>query len=209
MTALDELRPKVDAFRRLATERGLDVRIEEPVPLPVIDDCPPGVRAAFSLFSLVEGSFFRFAVPPEILDEQAWLAIPVYEHRPINEVIAIGAELWQSQYQTRFQDKFEGEPIVMDIVRGDVYFADADAWMQVDEAPDEDFEPHEFAPDVPTFFNDFVFGPRYPELVTTVLGAGSLTHRVGKGPDKGELSDTWLRLLQAAGVVPELSEEQA
>ena len=156
MAGIGEVRTKVSLFKQLADEHELNVGIEDPAPLPVSPDCPPGVG---KMFSLVEGTFFRFRVPEEILSADAWQAIPVSDQRGHRR------QLWRSQ--TKFRDLFEGEPIVMGTVRGDVHFADADAWMHVDESPDEEFAPHEFAPDVPTFFNEFVFGPQYPELVTT------------------------------------------
>jgi hypothetical protein len=47
-------------------------------------------------------------------------------------------------------------------------------------------------------FHEWVLGPRYPKLVSLVLGPGLLDHRIRKGRDRGELTDTWLRLLHRA-----------
>jgi hypothetical protein len=58
------------------------------------------------------------------------------------------------------------------------------------------------APDAVTFFAEWVFGPRYPELVSLVLGPGLLEHRIRKGRHRGELTDAWLRLLQRAELLP-------
>ena len=161
----------------------------------------PGVLAAFGLFSRVEGTFFRFRTPPEILSVQAWDERPAFEHLPIDDPIGIGYEIWRSQDMGAGQI-LEGESITMDSAQGDVYYADADTWMRLDEAPDDEFELHELAADVPAFFNECVFGPRYPELVTLVLGGSAIEHRVRKGPDKGEPADSWLRLLRTAGILP-------
>ncbi|KUL28541.1 hypothetical protein [Actinoplanes awajinensis] len=189
MTAVDELREKVGLFRRLAAEHDLDVRIEDPVELPEIPGCPPGLRAAFSDFSLAEGTFFRFRVPPAILDARAWAERPILDYLPVDPV-TIGHELWRARAMGG--DRIlEGEGISVDPEQGDVYYADTDTWLRFSEGYDGDFEAEDLAPDVPTFFTEYVFGPRYPELVTLVLGAGAPEHR-----------DSWLRLLRTAGVLP-------
>jgi hypothetical protein len=91
----------------------------------------------------------------------------------------------------------------MDSVDGDVYYLSDDDWMAMHESPDDgDYTIHEIAPDVPTFFSEYVFGPRYPELVRLVLGEMAAEHRIRRGRHKGQPTDSWLRLLQTADIVP-------
>jgi hypothetical protein len=196
---LDELRSRVDLCRAVAAESGLPVEIGPPLALEAAPaDAPPPAVAAFRLFEWVDGPLFRFECPDELRSVEGWQARPDIEML-LPAPIDLGWEKWSSRPAT---GEHFGEAVSLDPVKGDVYYVEDWMWFQENidwEAVEEVHHP--IAPEAATFFADWVFGPRYPELVTLVLGPGLLEHRIRKGRDRGELTDAWLRLLQRAALL--------
>lgn len=190
----------MERCRSVAAESGLGVEIGPGAALEEAPaDAPAGVVAAFRLFEWVSGPLFRFDCPDELRSEAGWQARPDVEML-LPMPIDLGWEMWSWQTITEGRLGVQGgEAISLDPVEGDVYYVEDWAWFQRNiewEVVEEVHHP--IAPDAVTFFADWVFGPRYPELVTLVLGPGLLEHRIRKGRYKGELTDAWLRLLQRA-----------
>ncbi|MEU4624180.1 hypothetical protein AB0G04_29915 [Actinoplanes sp. NPDC023801] len=204
---LEELRIRVDRCRAAAIGSGLAVEIGPPLALPEAPEAaPPAAVAAYRLFEWVDGPLFRFDCPDELRSIEGWRARPDIEMlRPAP--IDLGWEMrsWRSRTEGRLGVR-GGETISLDPVDGDVYYVEDWMWFQenIDWEAVEDVH-HPIAPDAVTFFTEWVFGPRYPELVSLVLGPGMLEHRIRKGRDKGELTDAWLRLLQRADLLPDLT----
>jgi hypothetical protein len=197
---LEELRSRVERCRAVAAESGLSVEIGPPIALQEAPaDAPPAAVAAYRLFEWVDGPLFRFDCPDELRSLDRWRARPDLEML-LPMPIDLGWEMWSWQSVTEGRLGVEGgEAISLDPVKGDVYYVEDWAWFQrnIDwEAVQEVHHP--IAPDAVTFFAEWVFGPRYPELVSLVLGPGLLERRIRKGRNKGELVDAWLRLLQRA-----------
>ncbi|WP_157411430.1 MULTISPECIES: hypothetical protein [Actinoplanes] len=200
---LEELRSRVERCRAVAAESELPVEIGSPVALPAAPaEAPTAAVAVFRLFEWVEGPLFRFDCPDELRSAEAWRDLPDLDTlRPMPIVLGWEMWSWRSTVEGRL-GVCGGEQIALDPVEGDVYYVDDWAWFQRNiewEAVADVYHP--IAPDAVTFFTEWVFGPRYPELVSLVLGPGLLEQRIGKGRHKGELSDAWLRLLQRAELV--------
>ncbi|MFI1990148.1 hypothetical protein [Actinoplanes sp. NPDC020271] len=200
---LEELRSRVERCRAAAAGADLAVEIGPPLELPEAPAAAPAAAvAAFRLFELVAGPLFRFDCPDELRSIEGWQALPGIEMlRPMP--ITLGWEMWSWQSVTEGRLGIRGgEGISLDPVEGDVYYVDDWAWFQrnIEWEEVEDVH-HPIAPDAATFFAEWVFGPRYPELVALVLSPSLLEQRFRKGRDKGELTDAWLRLLQRADLL--------
>ncbi|MBB4748652.1 hypothetical protein [Actinoplanes lobatus] len=199
------MRSRVERCRAAAAESGLPVEIGPPLALPGAPaDAPPAAVAAYRLFEWVAGPLFRFDCPDELRSIEGWRARSDIEML-LPMPIELGWEMWSWQSVTKGRLGVQGgEGICLDPVKGDVYYVEDWAWFQrnIEWEAVEDVH-HPIAPDAVTFFADWVFGPRYPELVSLVLGPGLLEHRIRKGRHKGELTDAWLRLLQRAELLEE------
>ncbi len=197
---LEELRSRVERCRAVAAESGLAVEIGPPLALQDAPaEAPSAAVAAYRLFEWVDGPLFRFDCPDELRSLEGWRARSDLEML-LPMPIDLGWEMWSWQSVTEGRLGVEGgESISLDPVKGDVYYVEDWAWFQrnIDWEAVEEVH-HPIAPDAVTFFAEWVFGPRYPELVSLVLGPGLLEHRIRKGRNKGELTDAWLRLLQRA-----------
>jgi len=197
---LARIRTRFELLKGLEAEHGHGVTLIDGAPLEPIPEVPEAVIEVFRIIRRIEGSHFRFAQPPEIATPAAFLARPEDNpNDPLGPALAIGCELHSIPPGLR-DDIDGGEIIRLDLEDGDVYYIDPDDYVFLYEHPDEDVDIHVFAPDVITFFDEFVLGPRYPELVDTILGPGVRAQRVRKGRFQGQYEDTWLRLLVAAGL---------
>ena len=195
---LDRIRDKLELLRRVAADGGLAVVVGDPTPLEPVPDLP-GVAEVYSLFGRLEGDNFRFAPPAEIVTPAAWAARTVDEADPMGSPLAVGHELHSIPPGLR-DDIPAGAPIYLDPEDLDVYWMEPDDYIFQYEHPDEDVAFTVLAPDVATFFDEHVLGPRYPELVATVLGPGVAERRLRTGRHTGEYADNWRRLLIAAGL---------
>ncbi|SCG56085.1 hypothetical protein [Micromonospora coxensis] len=193
---LDRIRDKLELLRRVAAEQGLDVVVGDPAPLEPVPDLP-GVAEVYRLFDRLEGDNFRFAAPEEIRTPEAWAARTVDENDPMGSPLAVGHEVHSIPPKLR-ADIRAGAPVYLDTEDLQVYWMDPDDYVFQYEHPDDDVEFTVLAPDVATFFDECVLGPRYPELVAVVLGPGVAEQRARKGRHAGEYADNWRRLLVAA-----------
>ncbi|MFG1889742.1 hypothetical protein ACGFIR_17960 [Micromonospora sp. NPDC049051] len=197
---LDRIRTRFARLKELEAEHGFGVVLADGVPLEPFPGVPEGAFEVFRIIGRIEGSHFRFAQPPEIGSPAALEAQPDNPHDPLGPAVSIGCELHSVPPQLR--DEIDGgEGISLDLEEGDVYHIDPDDYVFLYEHPDEEVDIHVFAPDVVTFFDEYVLGDKYPELVDTILGPGVREQRVRKGRFQGQYADTWLRLLATAGIV--------
>ncbi|MEV4496647.1 hypothetical protein AB0J84_13185 [Micromonospora arborensis] len=195
---LAEIRDKLALLTRLEAEHGFGVVIEGPTPLEPLPDLP-GVAEVYGLVGRVEGDNFRFRPPEEITSPAAWSAYTVDPDDPMGSPLPIGHEVWSIPKGLRSEIP-GGAAIFLDIEDLEVYWMEPDAYMFQYEHPDDDVEYTVLAPDLATFFNDWVLGPSYPDLVATVLGPGVRDRRLRKGRHAGEYADNWRRLLITAGL---------
>lgn len=183
---------KLESLRSVEAEHGFGTLVTEPKNrLRPIDGLPAGATAVYNLFGMLEGGEFRFEAPPEIAGPEAWADRGLDEHCPLGDPLFLGFEIHGAP------DGITGAPIRMDLTDGSVYFIDPDDYIFLYKHPGEEIMIEDIAPDVATFFDDFVLGPNYPDLVTEVLGSGvrDATDR------KGRPADSWRRLLEAAGLL--------
>ncbi|KUL30028.1 hypothetical protein [Actinoplanes awajinensis] len=178
---------KLDLLREVEAEHRFGVIIEPPTGVDPFPEAPPGALEAYQLFSRLEGSHLSFRQPAELLSREAWLTRDTNPHCPLGSPVSIGTELVQGPAQI-YLDPFDGR----------VYYIESDYYVLLykgsfGDSQLEDGLYVEYAPDLVTFVDEFVLGPRYPELI----GAGSMTWL----DKKGRYRDSWLRLLGAAGLL--------
>ncbi|MGB2568424.1 hypothetical protein ACPFP2_08240 [Micromonospora citrea] len=195
---LARITEKLELLTRVESEHGFGVRIEGPAPLEPIADLP-GVAEVYSLFRRIEGDDFRFHAPKEILTPQAWAGSEVDPDDPMGSPLIVGYEM--DSVPRGLRDEIRGgDPIYLDREDLEVYYMESTAYVYQYEHPDEDVEYTVIAPDVGTFFDEYVLGPGYPELVAAVFGPAAGELRLRKGRHAGEYADNWRRLLIAAGL---------
>lgn len=188
---------KIETLRALEQRQKFGTIIEPGAPLPELPGLPAGVSEVFSLFRRLEGSNFRFEPPPEITSLEAWTSRTHEEDGPLGDWLNIGYELYSVPKIAR-QDGLTGEAIRMHTERGNVYFIESDEYVSLYKDPDwGGAQIEQIAPDVVTFFDQYVLGEKYPQLVAAVIGPGM----AGARTKKGAYQDTWMRLLAAAGLL--------
>ncbi|MFD0899618.1 hypothetical protein [Actinomadura sediminis] len=194
---MEALRAKLDLIRRVEDEHRFGVVIAGPRPLRPIPELPDGVTEVFGLFSKLAGNFFSFVQPPEIAGPDAWEQRRSDPDCPLGDPLVIGYERYGMSPET-LEDLEGGAPIRLDLRQGDVYYCDPDEYIFFyKHAEVEEIDTVDLAPDIVEFFDRFVLGPRYPELVERVLGPHAVTERDRKGRHR----DSWTRLLEASGLL--------
>ncbi|MGK5521828.1 hypothetical protein ACSNN9_21080 [Micromonospora sp. URMC 107] len=197
---LDRIRTRFARLKELEAEHGFGVVLVDGVPLEPFPGVPEGAFEVFRIIGRIEGSHFRFGQPAEIGSPAALQARSDNPHDPLGPAVSIGCEL--HSVPPRLRDEIDGgESVSLDLEEGDVYHIDPDDYVFLYEHPDEEVDIHVFAPDVVTFFDEYVLGDKYPQVVDTILGPGVRKQRVRKGRFQGQYADTWLRLLVTAGIV--------
>ncbi|WP_091627532.1 hypothetical protein [Micromonospora peucetia] len=197
---LDRIRTRFERLRELEAEHGFGVVLVDGAALEPLPGVPEGTFEVFRIIGKIEGSNFRFEQPAEIGSAAAFQARPDNPHDPLGPALSIGCEL--HSVPPRLRDEIDGgEGISLDLEEGDVYHIDPDDYVFLYEHPDEDVDIHVLAPDIVTFFDEYVLGEKYPQMVDTILGPGVREQRVRKGRFQGQYADTWLRLLVTAGIV--------
>ncbi|MEU0559548.1 hypothetical protein [Dactylosporangium sp. NPDC006015] len=168
MDVIEVLRERVGTFRRLAVEHGIPVVIGAPEPLPRNPGLPGGLYDVFDLVGSVDTGDLRFAPPAEVRTVEAWWDRVVDEECPLGGPPAIG-EGYVVTGDTEDDVIVIGD-LSLDVADGSVYYIDGDSYRFycIDGAGLEEIEVDEFAPDLPTFFTRYVFGPGYPRLAATV-----------------------------------------
>ncbi|MFC6021238.1 tetratricopeptide repeat protein [Plantactinospora solaniradicis] len=195
---LAAIKAKLEVLKRLEAEHGFGVVVEEPATLERIPELPYGVVEVFSLFRRVEGTCLRIEQPVEINSRTAWITRRRDPHDPLGNPLAIG----RVRRPTRFSDvEFEdGSPILLDVEDGRVFAVEPDDYVFFYEHPAEDVEIGYLGTDAVAFCDDYLLGEMYPQFVKNIIGVDVGTERIRKGPHKGELADTWMRLLVSAGL---------
>ncbi|UGQ14710.1 hypothetical protein LO772_14675 [Yinghuangia sp. ASG 101] len=203
-SVVGEIREKLALLRRVADEPGAGVVVEAPTgPVEAIPGLPEEVADVFGVVGRLEGTYFRFVRPDEVLGPAAWAARERVDDCPMGDPLTVGRELVSTARVPEMS--VYGERVVMDTDDGVVYFLASDDYMWLCRTPDADVEFPELAPGIAAFFNDMVLGPGYVRLVDTVLGPGARVRR----DRKGRYADTWLRLLIRAGLLSAEDAERA
>ncbi|MGW0435423.1 hypothetical protein ACWDV4_23145 [Micromonospora sp. NPDC003197] len=196
---IDRIRATFAQLKAVEAEYDFGVRLVDGTPLESIPGIPEAAFEVFRIIGTIEGSYFRFEPPPALASAAAFHAKPHDPYDPMGPYLSIGCELFSLPEWLR--GELRGEGIYLDLTDGDVYHFDPDEYVFCYEHPDEELEVKILAPDLVTFFDEFVLGPRYTELVDTILWPGARERRVRKGRFRGQYEDTWLRLLTTAGLV--------
>ncbi|MFC4019695.1 hypothetical protein ACFOW4_17360 [Micromonospora sp. GCM10011542] len=196
--ALTRIAEKLTVLRRLADEDGSGVVIGPPEPLEPLPDLP-GVAEVYSLFDRLEGNNFRFLPPPQTRTPAAWAAHLVNPDDPMGSPLVVGKEI--RSVPAGLRDAIAGgDPIYLDLEDLDVYWMEPDDYVWQYKHPDDDVPFTVIAPDLATFFDRYVLGPGYPELVAIVLGDVARDERLRRGRHAGRYADSWRRLLITAGL---------
>ncbi|MDG6109838.1 hypothetical protein Daura_17615 [Dactylosporangium aurantiacum] len=192
MSAVELLRERAGTFRRLAAEYAIPVVIGDPVPLPRNPALPVGLYDVFDVVGTVDTGDLRFAPPEEVRTLEAWRDRVVDEECPLGDPPAVG-----EGYVVSGDATIAVGDVSLDVTDGSVYCIDGDSYRFycIDGAGLDEIEVDEFAPDLPTFFTRYVFGPGYPHLAATVCGLRPYRTR------KHRYVAPWMRLLVAAGVI--------
>ncbi|WP_198668405.1 hypothetical protein [Streptomyces triticisoli] len=188
---LERIRSKLGLIRQVEAEHGFGVVIEETRnPEPVLE-LPQGVTEVFGLFSRLGANHFRFFQPDEIQSPAAWAVRATVPDCPLDSPLTIGCERHRAP-----EDIECGSGIWLDLDDGDVYYCDSDDYIHLYRHPDETIDVLVFANDIVTFFDRFVLGPAYPQLVAAMIGPGIVTDR----DRRGRYRDRWFRLLVESGL---------
>lgn len=188
---LERIRSKIELIRQVEAEHGFGVIIEgskNPKPVP---ELPRGVTEVFGLFSRLGANHFRFFQPDEIQGPALWAARATAPHCPLGSPPAIGCERHRAPGDVEC-----GSQLWLDPDDGDVYYCDVDDYIHLYKHPDETIDVLVFADDIVTFFDRFVLGPAYPQLVAALIGPGIVTDR----DRRGRYRDRWLQLLVESGL---------
>ncbi|MEU1466558.1 hypothetical protein ABZ467_39535 [Streptomyces sp. NPDC005727] len=188
---LERIRSKLELITQVEAEHGFGVIIEgarNPEPVP---ELPQGVTEVFGLFSRLGADYFRFFQPDEVQGPDAWAARATVPYCPLGSPLAIGCERHRAPEDIECADR-----IWLDLDDGDVYSFDIDDYIHLYKHPDETIDVLVFANDIVTFFDRFVLGPAYPQLVAAMIGPGIVTYR----DRRGRYRDRWLRLLVESGL---------
>ena len=196
---LDHIRATFERLKGLETEHGFGNILVDGAPLEQFPGVPEAAFEVFRIVGRIEGSNFRFEPPSEMRSAAVFRARPDDANDPLGPALSIGSELYSVPERLRGEIR-SGAGINLDLEDADVYYIDPDDYVFLYEHPDEEVDVHVLAPDIVTFFDEFVLGAGYPELVETILGPAVRERRVRKGRCRGQYEDTWLRLLVTAGL---------
>lgn len=148
---------------------------------------PEGVSEVYRIIGHLEGTYFRFPTPPEIVSREAWESRPLNDEDPMGNPVEIGYEILGAP------PGIDGGPIRMDTDDGGVYWLEPDDYVFLYENPDEDVAIEDLAPSLAEFLDAFVLGPRYPDLIRAVLGEDAAA--------RAPRADAWTKLLTEAGLL--------
>jgi hypothetical protein len=191
---LDSIYRKVEHLRGLGETPAVDVILAAGEPLTPIDGVLGEMTAVFSLFRLLEGSCLRFVRPESITSAQSWEARKDDPGCPVGNPFDIG---FKHLGMPDDIPDFLGEPVIrVDREDGGVYYLNGDDYAFYYANPDE-VETWEFDVGVIEFFDDFVLGARYPELMEVVIGKELYDRR----DRKGRYVDTWRTLLERGALL--------
>ena len=194
---METLRAKLDLVKRVEAEHGFGVDIGEPRVLEPIPEVPGEATEVFGLFSQLAGDYFNFVQPDVIAGPDAWRWRQTNENCPLGDPLGIGYERYGLPRDLR-DDVPGGEQILLDLKDGSVFYCEIEHYIHAYKHVEvETLETEEFAPSIVEFFDEFVLGPKYPELVAGVLGPKTAEERDRKGRPR----DSWMRLLAAAGLL--------
>ncbi|GAA1641837.1 hypothetical protein [Actinoplanes couchii] len=196
------LQDKLETLRAVEAEHRFGAVLTPGADLTPIPELPAGTIEVFRLFGRLQGRNFLFKAPRSIRSPEAWAA-RLTDGFPHGEHLQIGAEIWtQPEHLPGMTEEDEdgsgygGAQILMSVEDGRVRYIDPDDYIELfSDHDDVDGLIRELAPDLVTFFDRFVLGERYPELVDLVLGEGTADDLHRK---TGEYADPWRRLLIAA-----------
>jgi hypothetical protein len=196
------LRERVGTFRRLAAEHAVPVVVGDPMPLPRNPALPAGLYDVFDLVGHIDTGDLRFGPPAEVRTVEAWRDRDVDEECPLGDPPSIGegyVVLGDAP-----DDNIAIGDLSLDVTDGSVYYIDGDSYRFycIDGAGLDEIEVDEFAPDLPTFFTRYVFGPGYPQLAATVCNRRPFQTR------KHRYVAPWMRLLVAAGLIDPPSRDR-
>ncbi|MEN3614798.1 hypothetical protein AAH979_35345 [Plantactinospora sp. ZYX-F-223] len=190
---LEVLQERIATFRRLEAEHRFGVVIDARVPLPRIPELPAGLYDVFDLVGRVETGVFRFEPPPVVRTVETWSARPPTDAGIwVEHALPIGREVvWMDD-----DNPVTGGQVDIDVVDGSVFHLDGDDFADYCHRGGEGrLDCTKLAPDLPTFFARYVFGPEYPDLVGLICRFPAYRTR------RRRYADPWMRLLVAAGLV--------
>ncbi|MFJ5561688.1 hypothetical protein ACIQCD_30800 [Streptomyces sp. NPDC093250] len=188
---LERIRSKLQLIGQVEAEHGFGVIIEGTTNPEPVAELPQGVTEVFGLFSRLGANHFRFFQPDEIQSAAAWATRAIVPYCPLGSPLAIGCERHRAPEDIECASR-----IWLDLDDGDVYYCDIDDYIHLYKHPDETIDVLVFANDIVTFFDRFVLGPAYPQLVAAMIGPGIVTER----DRRGRYRDRWLRLLVESGL---------
>lgn len=191
---LDAIRRKLDHLRGLDDAQALDVSVASGESLAPVEGVPDDLTAVFGLFQTLQGSCLRFVRPERITSAQAWKHKEDDPGCPVGNPFAIG---YKHLGMPDDIPDFLGEPVIrVDREDGGVYYLNGDDYAFYYANPDQ-VETWEFEVGVLEFFDDFVLGARYPDLMEVVIGRELYDRR----DRKGRYLDTWRILLERGALL--------
>jgi hypothetical protein len=189
LARIDAIQRKLEHLRGLDDAQATDVILASGGPLAPIDGVLDDLTAVFSLFSVLQGSCLRFVRPESIVTPEAWAERRDDPGCPLGNPFDIG---YKHLGMPNDIPDFLGEPVIrVDREDGGVYYLNGDDYAFYYANPDQ-IETWEFDVGVIEFFDDFVLGARYPELMEVVIGKELYDRR----DRKGRYVDTWRTLLE-------------
>ncbi|XRQ06627.1 hypothetical protein ACN3XK_60520, partial [Actinomadura welshii] len=187
---LAEIEAKLELLRRTEAEHGFGVTIDAPGELEDIPALPEGVTEVYRLFSCLAGDYFCFRQPEVVQSPGAWKWRGTNRDCPLGDPLEIGWERYG--VPAGLLGEIDGGVAVhLDLADGRVYHVDHDDYLAMYKHEVDEIDSAEFAGDIVAFFNRYVLGAGYPQLVEAVIGG----HAVTEVDRQGRHRDCWMRLL--------------
>jgi hypothetical protein len=175
---------------------GADAVVLDFEPAPVaLAPLSGGATEVFGSIRSIGANLLRFNRPDVIASRERLEARPRRDGDPFADAAVFGVLRFALPEYIEYA---QWEDVIhMDLLDGSVFYCDSDDYVFYYENPGETPEFERLAASVAEFFDEFVLGSRYPDLVS--LAVGEERRLVLDTP--AAVPDHWLELLREAGIV--------
>lgn len=185
---------KAAALRPLTPPAESEVVVDMTPPEWPLPPLPGGITEVFSEVHRLGGNILRFERPSVFESPAQWEHRHRAEGDALADTVVIGSERFALPEFIEYAQW--SDAVRVDLSSGAVFHCSGDDHAFYYENPEVEPELDWIADSVFEFFDEWVLGARYPDLVRTVVGE---EHQLVLGHPE-TLPDHWLGLLRNAGV---------